>query len=43
MGADNADIYPAEIEILIEAMKSIGGAKIQANQILLRFRIIRLI
>lgn len=28
MGADNADIYPAEIEILIEAMKSIGGGEL---------------
>lgn len=27
MGA-NADIYPAEIEILIEAMKSIGGGEL---------------
>ena len=28
MGADSADIYPAEIEILIEAMKSIGGGEL---------------
>ena len=26
--SQNADIYPAEIEILIEAMKSIGGGEL---------------